>query len=207
MRGIDHSIVVVVAEYPVVVPCLLSDLSQKVRELICSVVVLSPSNSASRCTMRNNIVYLPADAVKVLSGLGVLLTRRKLLSPPRNMFRAASDIMAHSAAHGEEPVAIQFEYLPAHQVQDVGSNALDLAAAPHFYRVNCQRIKVFMIAVYKRQRERQTFQPVQRSVVAAVAEPYPSEITGNDNDIVLCQFCLLRKVFRLEPFKIPMRIA
>ena len=203
MREIDHSIVVVVAEYPVVVPCLLSDLSQKVRELICSVVVLSLSDSASRCTMRNNIVYLPADTVKVLSGLGVLLTRRKLLSPPRDVFRAASDIMAHGAAHGEEPIAIQLEYLPAHHVQDMGPNALDLAAAPHFHRVSRQRIEVFMIAVYKRQRERQAFQPVQRTVIAAVTEPYPSEISFIPNS---GQWRLYRKKYYPEIFYIALKM-
>ena len=57
------------------------------------------------------------------------------------------------------------------------SNAMHLAAAPLRYGVSRQRVIVFMIAADEYQREGQAFQPVQRFIVAAVAEPNAPEVS------------------------------
>lgn len=53
---------------------------------------------------------------------------------------------------------------------------MHLAAAPLRYGVSRQRVIVFMVAADEGKREGQTFQPVQRFIVAAVTEPNAPEV-------------------------------
>ena len=84
--------------------------------------------------------------------------------------------MAFCAAHSEEAAALQLEDLTAHQVQNMGTNTVYLTAVPLHHWISFQRVIVFMVAADEYQREGQAFQPVQRFIIAAVAEPNAPEV-------------------------------
>ena len=202
MLFIDGSVVVVVAEQPVVVFCSFPYLLQKVREPVRLVVAASREGDAGGSAVGNDVVHLPADRVEASPCLGVFLIGGQLLRPPRNMVDAVSrswlalerhdpllkfrgirlqnpilNIVAFCAAHGEEAVTLQLEDLAAHQVQHMRSNAMYLAAAPLRYGVSRQRVIVFVVAADEGKREGQAFQPVQRFIVAAVTKPNAAEVS------------------------------
>ena len=91
--------------------------------------------------------------------------------------KAIFNVMAPGTAHGEETVSLQFEDLPAHQVQHMGTDAVNLSAVPFLHWEGCNGVMVFVIAIHKRQCEGQAFQPVQVIVIPIVAEPYAAEVS------------------------------
>ena len=56
-----------------------------------------------------------------------------------------------------------------------------------------------MVAADEGQREGQVFQPVQRFIVAAVAQPHAPEVSGDDDCVIFRHGSLFREVFLLEP--------
>ena len=126
-------------------------------------------------------------------------------SPGIRLQNPILDVVAFCAAHGKEAVTIQLKDLPAHQVQNMGTNAMHLASVPLRNRVSFQRIIVFMVAADKGKREGQAFQPVQRFIVAAVAKPHTPEVSGADHNVLLCHPRLFGKVFGLNRSKFPWR--
>ena len=182
--------------------------------------------------MRDNIVHRPIDLGQISPRFSVLLLRRHLLCPPRNVvdtvprsglslqhqelslkIRSARfqntvlRIMAFCPTHSKEVIAFQLEDLSTHQVQDMRANAVYLAAVPVFHRISFQRVVVFMIPADKGQRKWQVFQPVQCSLVTAVSKPHTTKVSGTDHDVPLCHLCLLREIFRLEAFKVSVAIT
>jgi len=117
------------------------------------------------------------------------------------------DVMAFGTAHGEEAEALQLEDLAAHQVQNMGTNTVYLAAVPLRHRVSFQRVIVFMVAADEGKREGQAFQPVQRFIVAAVTKPHAAAVSGDDDRVILRHVRLFREVFLLKPCKISVAIA
>ena len=115
--------------------------------------------------------------------------------------------MAFCAAHGEEAAALQLEDLAARQVQHMRTNTVYLATVPIVHRISFQRVIVFMVAADEGKREGQTFQPVQRFIVAAVAKPHAAEVSCDDDHIVLRHPSLLREVFRLEAPEVSVGIS
>ena len=91
-------------------------------------------------------------------------------------------------------------------MQHMGTDAVDLSAVPFLHGVGFNGIIVFVIAIHKYQREGQAFQPVQGSVILAIAEPYAAKVTADDHNVFFRHLCLLGKVFRLEPFKVSVAI-
>ena len=115
--------------------------------------------------------------------------------------------MTFCAAHGEEAAALQFEDLPAHQVQHMRTNAVYLAAVPIVHGVSFQCVIVFMVAADEGKREGQAFQPVQRFIVAAVTKPHAAAVSCDDDRVILCHVSLLREVFRLETPEVSVTVA
>ena len=115
--------------------------------------------------------------------------------------------MAFGAAHGEEAVTLQFEDLTAHQVQNMGTNTVYLTAVPLHHWISFQRVIVFMVAADEYQCEGQAFQPVQRFIVAAVAEPNAPEVSGDDDRVILRHVSLFREVFRLETLEVSVTVT
>ena len=177
--------------------------------------------------MGGDVVHLPADRVKVSPCLGIFLIGGQFLCPPRDMVDAVPrsglalehrepllkirgirlqnpilDVVAFCAAHGKEAVTIQLKDLPAHQVQNMGTNAMHLASVPLRNRVSFQRVIVFMVAADKGKREGQAFQPVP-----AVAKPHTPEVSGADHNVLLCHPRLFGKVFWFESLKISVEVA
>ena len=120
---------------------------------------------------------------------------------------AIFNVVAFGSAHGEEAISLQLVYLPPHQMQHMGTDAVYLSAAPFLCRIGCQCIIVFMVAVHERQREGQTFQAAQCFIVPCISEPYAAKVPCDHDHIVLRHLCLLRKVFRPEPFKVSVAVA
>ena len=82
MLFINGSVVVVVAEQPVVVSCSFPYLLQEVREPICLVVTASHEGDAGGGAVSDDVVHLPADRVEASPRLGVFLIGGQLLRPP-----------------------------------------------------------------------------------------------------------------------------
>ena len=182
--------------------------------------------------MGDDVVHLPADRVEVSPCLGVFFIGGKFLRPPRNVVDAVSrswfalehrepslkirgirlqnsilDVMTFCAAHGEEAAALQLEDLTAHQVQNMGTNTVYLTAVPLCRGVSFQRVIVFVVAADEGQCEGQAFQPVQRFIVAAVAKPHATEVSGDDDRVILRHVCLFREAFRLETPEVSVTVA
>ena len=176
----------------------------------------------------DDVVHLPADRVEVSPRLGVFPIGGQFLRPPGNVVDAVSrswfalehhepslkirgirlqnpilNIVAFCAAHGEEAAALQLEDLTAHQVQNMGTNAMHLAAVPLCHGVSRQRVIVFMVAADEGKREGQAFQPVQRFIVAAVTKPNAAEVSIIPNS---GQRGLYRKKYYPEIFYIALKI-
>ena len=111
--------------------------------------------------------------------------------------------MAFRPAHGEEVITFQLEDLSPHQVQDMRANTVYLPAVPTFHRISFQCVVVLMIPADKGQRERKTFQPVQRSIVTAISKPHTAKVSGADHNVPLCHLCLLGKYSGLKRSKFP----
>lgn len=92
-------------------------------------------------------------------------------------------------------------------MQHMRTDAVYFTALPFLCRIACQRIIVFMVAVHERQREGQTFQAAQCFIVPCISEPYAAKVPCDHDHIVLRHLCLLRKVFRPEPFKVSVAVA
>ena len=202
MLFVNGSVVVVVAEQPVVVSCSFPYLLQEVREPVRLVVAASHEGDAGGSAVGDDVVHLPADRVEVSPRLGIFLIGGQLLRPPRDVVDAVSrswfalehrepslkirgirlqnpilDVVAFCAAHGEEAAALQLEDLAARQVQHMRTNTVYLATVPIVHRISFQRVIVFMVAADEGKREGQAFQPVQRFIVAAVAKPHAAEVS------------------------------
>lgn len=80
---------------------------------------------------------------------------------------------------------------------------MHFAAAPLRYGVSRQRVIVFMVAADEYQREGQTFQPVQRFIVAAVAKPHAAAVAIIPNS---GQWRLYRKKYYPEIFYIALKM-
>ena len=181
--------------------------------------------------MSDDVVRLPTAPIQIPSGFSVFLIGGHFLLPPGDVVDAESrsrlspqhqelalkiwivqlqntifNVVAPGSAHGEEAVSLQFKDLPAHQVQNMGANAVDLSAVPFLHGAGCNGVIVFMIAIHKCQCEGQAFQPVQDIVIPAIAEPHTAEITADDHNVFFRHLYLLGKVFLLEPLKVPVAI-
>ena len=201
MLFVNGSVVVVMAEQPAVVFCSFPYLLQEVCEPVRLVVAAPHEGDAGGSAVGDDVVHLPADRVELSPRLGVFLIGGQFLCPPRNVVDSVPrswlaperhepllkirgirlqnpilDVVAFCAAHGKEAVTIQLKDLPAHQVQNMGTNAMHLASVPLRNRVSFQRVIVFMVAADKGKREGQAFQPVQRFTVATVAKPHTPEV-------------------------------
>ena len=202
MLFVNGFVVMIVAEQPVVIFCSFLHLLQEIREPVRLVVTGPHEGDAGGSAVGDDVVHLPADRVELSPRLGVFLIGGQLLRPPRDVVDAVSrswlalehrepslkirgirlqnpilNIVAFCTAHGEEAVTLQLEDLTAHQVQNMGTNAVYLAAVPLRHGVSFQRVIVFMVAADEGKREGQTFQPVQRFIVAAVAKPHAAEVS------------------------------
>ena len=155
MLFVNGFVVMIVAEQPVVIFCSFLHLLQEIREPVRLVVTGPHEGDAGGSAVGDDVVPLPADRVEASPRLGIFLIGGQLLRPPRNMVDAVPrsglalehhepslkirgirlqnpilDIMAFGTAHGEEAAALQLEDLAAHQVQNMGTNAVYLAAVP-----------------------------------------------------------------------------
>ena len=90
MLFVNGSVVVVVAEQPVVVSCSFPYLLQEVRGPVRLVVAASHEGDAGWGAVGDDVVHLPADRVKASPRLGIFLIGGKLLRPPRDVVDAVS---------------------------------------------------------------------------------------------------------------------
>ena len=82
MFFINGSVVVVVAEQPVVICCSFPHLLQEVREPICLVVSAPREGDAGGSAVGDDVVHLPVVSLQILQGFDVFLIRGKFLPPP-----------------------------------------------------------------------------------------------------------------------------
>ena len=113
------------------------------------------------------------------------------------------DVMTFCAAHGEEAVTLQLEDLTAHQVQNMGTNAMHLAAVPIVHRISFQRVIVFMIPTYEQCGKGPGCQPIQPLLLRIAAIPDAAEVSIIPNS---GQWRLYRKKYYPEIFYIALKM-
>lgn len=99
--------------------------------------------------MRDDIVHAVVMPFEVVQPLVQLLKGGRLLPPPALPLDAEGAVDARRPAKGEEGLAPDRIHLPAHQVNDVGPDEMDLSAVPLADEVAIEQIVIFMIAVHK----------------------------------------------------------
>ena len=68
--------------------CSLLDLLQEICERVCLIVAVFHESNAGGSAVRDNIVHRPIDLSQIFPCFSVLLLRRHLLRPPRNVIDA-----------------------------------------------------------------------------------------------------------------------
>ena len=105
--------------------------------------------------MRDDIVHMIVMPLEVVQPLVQLLKVGGLLPPPALPLDAEGAVDARRPAEGEEGLAPDRIHLPAHQVNDVGSDELDLSAIPLADGIAAEQIEIFMVAVHEQNGEGQ----------------------------------------------------
>ena len=95
--------------------------------------------------------------------------------------------MRRCSAHDEEPYAVDHKHLPAHQMNDVGTDEVNFAAVPLINRIGCQEIVVLVIPVQEERSPGLRSQPVQPVFLLGGLVPDAAEITADDHIVVLCR--------------------
>ena len=117
------------------------------------------------------------------------------------------DIMASGTAHGKEGVSLQVKDLPAHQVDHMRPDSLNLSAVPFLCRVFSQQVEVFMVAADEQRGKGQILQPVQIPLLLLAPIPYAAKISADDHVVFLGHSGLLGEVFGCELLEVAMGIA
>ena len=120
---------------------------------------------------------------------------------------AVLDVMAPGTAHGEEGIPLQVKDLPAHQVDHMRPDSLNLSAVPFLCRVFSQQVEVFMVAADEQRGKGQILQPVQIPLLLLAPIPYAAKISADDHVVFLGHSGLLGEVFGCEPLEVAMGIA
>ena len=92
--------------------------------------------------------------------------------------------MRGRTAHRKELAALDGVDLTAHQVNDVISNKLSLAAIPFDNGQFGKHIKVFVITVDEQRRERHIRQPVKPMSLSRRTVPNAAEVAANDQIVL-----------------------
>lgn len=229
---IDHFVIMVVSEQPVVEFGSILDFLKEVGQAIVNIsaVAYYILDAAGRA-VGDDVIHLVMGPLQVVPGFFVFSVRRQLLLPPGPvvdpepgahpaehpvlLLKVRSlrvqdpvlNIVATGAAHGEEGVSLQVKDLSAHQVDHMRPDELYLPAAPFLHRVFCQPVKVLMIPADEQGGKRQRFQPVQAALVFLSTIPDAAEVAADDHVVLYGHAGLLREVFRLKALKITVGIT
>ena len=181
--------------------------------------------------MGQDTVYPPVDPFQISDGLLIFLIRGQFLGPPgdtlypehlpcpslepiflfkiggRRVKDSILDIMGGCAAHREEGQSADLKDLPPHQVDHMRPDIVDLPAVPGVNRQSVQLIKVFVVSVYKKGRERPVFQPVEPVCLPGLIVPHAPEIAGDDRIVITFHLLLLGKMIRGEPLEAAVGVA
>ena len=102
---------------------------------------------------------------------------------------------------------MQVKDLPAHQVDHMRPDSLNLSAVPFLCRVFSQQVEVFMVAADEQHGKGQILQPVQIPLLLLAPIPYAAKISADDHVVFLGHSGLLGEVFGCEPLEVAMGIA
>ena len=150
--------------------------------------------------VRDDIVHMIVMPLEVVQSLVQLLKGGRLLPPPALPLDAEGAVDARRPAEGEKSLATDCIHLPAHQVDDVGSDEMDLSTIPLADGVTIEQIEIFMIAVHKRNGKGQRREGLQVAP-ERLCRPDPAEVPRNDHIVVLGEIGM-RPAERPEPSQI-----
>ena len=198
---IDDFVVVVMSEQPVVELGSFFDFLQEAGQVVVNISTVSQYvHDAGWGTVCDHIVHLIVNAFQAVPSFLILRLAGKFLLPPGlvvdpeatphsakgpvlffkiRRFRiqnAVLDVMAPGTAHGEEEVSLQVKDLPAHQMDHMGPDSLDLSAVPFLCRIFSQQVEVFMVAADEQRGKGQILQPVQIAPLLLAPVPYAAKI-------------------------------
>ena len=220
------------SEQPVVELGSFFDFLQEAGQVVVNISTVSQYvHDAVWGAVGDHIIHLIVNAFQIAPSFFILGLTGKLLFPPGAMVDPESgahsakgpvlffeigcfgvqdtvlDIMASGTAHGEEGIPLQIKDLPAHQMDHMRTDSLDLCAVPFLCGVFSQQVEVFMVAADEQRGKGQVLQPVQVPLLLLTPVPYAAEISADDHIIFLGHSGLLGEVFGCEPLKVAMGIA
>ena len=102
---------------------------------------------------------------------------------------------------------MQVKDLPAHQMDHMRTDSLDLSAVPFLCGVFSQQVEVFMVAADEQRGKGQILQPVQIPLLLLAPIPYAAKISADDHVVFLGHSGLLGEVFGCEALEVAMGIA
>ena len=199
---VNDFVVVVMSEQPVVELGSFFDFLQEAGQVVVNISTVSQYvHDAVWGAVGDHIIHLIVNAFQIAPSFFILGLTGKLLFPPGAMVDPESgahsakgpvlffeigcfgvqdtvlDIMASGTAHGEEGIPLQIKDLPAHQMDHMRTDSLDLSAVPFLCGVFSQQVEVFMVAADEQRGKGQVLQPVQVPLLLLTPVPYAAEIT------------------------------
>lgn len=151
--------------------------------------------------MRQHIVHgIPCcvEALERFQSIHPFLRGRDFPFPPTDVRLAECFVRGCSTAEGEEIKSFDRKDLPAHEVEDVVRDAMDIPAMPWLHGQTLNPFVVFMVAVYPEERERLLAEPLEPMAVFLVIMPEETEIAEYDNIVLSGHLFLLGKVRSIE---------
>lgn len=97
--------------------------------------------------------------------------------------------------------------MPAHEVDHVGAEELDLTAVPFLDGVLGKSSEAFMVSVHKGDCERQVFEKRQLDFVSPSSVPQDTAVAANDYGVRFCHGPHFRETVRAEPGEISVGVA
>ena len=198
---VDDFVIVVMSKQPVVELGPFFDFLQEAGQVVVNISTVSQYvHDAVWGAVCDHIVHLIVNAFQAVPSFLILGFIGKLLFPPGVVVDPESgahsakgpvlffvigcfgvqntvlDIMASGTAHGEEGIPLQIKDLPAHQMDHMRTDSLDLSAVPFLCGVFSQQVEVFMVAADEQRGKGQVLQPVQIPLLLLAPIPYAAKI-------------------------------
>ena len=142
----------------------------------------------------DDMIDRPAAGRQITQAPGILLFARQLTGPPAAAGDPVFDVVGGCAAHGEDPSAVDLEYIAAQQMIDIVADAVGTAAHIIDLGQGVEGVEVLVVAVDIEDGIGLVGQPVEPVSVLAGVVPQAAKIAADQKIIVGREFVLLGPV-------------
>ena len=136
--------------------------------------------------------------MQAVESLHAFRNARNLLFPPADACTAAGFVSGHCSAHDKEGIALKVVNLPAHEVDDVIGNKMDIPTMPLLGRQTLNPFVVFVISIQPKDGEGFLAEPLEPMMVFFVIVPEKTEVSQYDDIIFPHHLALFWKICGIE---------